>query len=713
MNTPIIKDFEVKNDKLLQKSAIEQAVLRFLVGLPFVTIQIALLSLTTKIQSWAFLLVFLYIYYIAITYYLARYKNLKKIKQFITITAIIDPFFMSAWLILTNDYGSLVVGFYLFTILGYGFRINPKTMYVCQIFSIIGFIVVLVYTPFWHNHKLIWVAFLVPLVVVPVYATKLIRKLREAQQRAEQESKAKSELLARVSHELRTPLTGIIAATELLSAEVREDSHVSKRTETILTLSNELLHEINDLLDEAKYGENTVTLSFMPVNLHELAELLQATLESMAIKKGLLFQVHIDSSITSRVNSDFHHLARVLLNLAGNAIKFTDSGSVSLKIELVEEKPAHYQIRFSVTDTGIGIPDSFRATIFQPFSQVEQGTHRRYGGTGLGLALSKKIVGLMDSDLQFASTLGEGSRFWFDLILPRVECIHPIASEKPPLTHTSPKRILVVEDNVTNLLLLEEMLKTDQHQVTTCMNGMTALELLSKQSFDVILLDYNLGDMDGVRVLQTYQFGCLHPAPVLFLTADATHTTASRLKSAGGAGVLHKPIRLAALRKSLLQFEGTATSVAPYIDSSVALKNEETKATRPTLSVVPVVAFDQELLDELRAAGSRPEFLVRLLAAAEQDITRCCQRLLDALSKRNQTEVREAAHALKGVCANIGAVRLLAVANNLMTLSSEEWESARERLQGDIREASRITLQALETMMTKTKPNSGSPLDTL
>ena len=203
----------------------------------------------------------------------------------------------------------------------------------------------------------------------------------------------------------------------------------------------------------------------------------------------------------------------MLLNLAGNAVKFTDSGKVDVRIDLVEATQAAYRLRFSVTDSGIGIPEAFHAKLFEPFMQVDQGAARRYGGTGLGLALSRQIVELMGGELAVDSKPGKGSCFWFEVDLHRCTPLLPVnrLSDSPRADQAAHRRILVAEDNETNLLLLRELLEMDGHTVTTCSSGMAALDLLVDQEFDLLLLDYNLGDMDGVRVLQTWRI----PAPGL------------------------------------------------------------------------------------------------------------------------------------------------------------------------------------------------------
>jgi two-component system sensor histidine kinase RpfC len=677
---------------------------RLYVAFPVIFSDLVLFFVTPGgVPVWFILLTAGYCAYALSPSRLIRNGSYSSLKALLIATAVTDPFVLSIWIALTGEYGSLIAGFYLFTTLGFGFRTGRPLMHLCQVASIVGFCVVLASTLYWQQHAVVWVALLVPLIVVPMYAGVLIKVLREAREHAEQESRAKSELLAKVSHELRTPLTGIVASAELLAAET-SDSLVARRTETILMLSDNLLCEINDLLDQARYEAKTVALSRAPVNLNQKIEMLRTTFETMTAKKSLAFSADIDPRISDLVETDTHHLDRILLNLAGNGIKFTESGAVRLAVDLLEETATAYRLRVSVTDTGIGIPEEFRAKIFEPFSQVDQGPRRRYGGTGLGLALSKKIIELMGGDLQFESTIGKGSRFWFELTLDRASAPAPLASSEVKSTIVAAKRILVAEDNVTNLMLLEELLKIDRHIVTTCDSGMAALEALGKQDFDILLLDYNLGDMDGVRVLQTYRFGRLHPAPALFLTADATIQTATRLKEAGGAGVLYKPINLSGIRKALGQIIFPVDGGAPL--HSTPVSSEAVKPTRPALTVVRINPLDEDVIEDLKAASARPDFLPMLFSHAESDITRCCQELLEALDGRSYASIHSSAHALKGVSANVGAVRLATLASTLMRLSSEELDAACDRLAADLRESSQATLIALRQTIAELSPAS-------
>jgi two-component system sensor histidine kinase RpfC len=227
---------------------------------------------------------------------------------------------------------------------------------------------------------------------------------------------------------------------------------------------------------------------------------------------------------------------------------------------------------------------------------------------------------------------------------------------------------------------------------------MEALEQLADKEFDLLLLDYNLGDMDGIRVLQTYRFGRLNPAPALFLTADATMQTANRLNDAGCAGILYKPIKLTELRKALIQVDTTShvasATPAPY----AAAPAGPVKIARPALTAVPVSPIDMNAIDELRAISPRTEFLGMILSEAVNDITRNSGQLVDMLSNKEHASVRGAAHALKGVGASVGAVRIVALASSLMTASREELDSSGPKLVADLQETVRITVSALKKL---------------
>ena len=672
-----------------------QAKLRVIAGIPIIVGGSIALALSAA-SPWLWLIATTHIVYIVLVAAAVGRLQPSSLTKLAYLTAVLDPLLLSAWLPLLEEYGGLVLGVYLFTILGFGFRMGQRYMHICQATSIAGFSAALFLEPFWRQHPIVWASFLITLTLVPLYATVLLKKLHEARAFAEQANRAKSDLLARVSHELRTPLSGIMAATQLLAAET-QDQKAAKRANTILELSQELLREINDLLDQSKYEAKALLLESIPFDLDDQIERVRLILEQTAAKKGIAFRIRHDHRIVSLVQGDPHYLTRVLINLAGNAIKFTDSGEVAVSMRLLDEDPVEYRVRFSVQDTGIGIPREFHGRIFEPFFQGDLGTTRRYGGTGLGMTIARELVNLMGGELRIESEPGKGSLFYFDLRLPRAEAPEQAdhQSESPPILG---KRVFIADDNETNLTLLKELLEQDRHQVAVARNGEESLEILSARDFDVVFLDYNMGDMDGAKLLQIYRFGKLNAAPAYFLTADATAETTARLQDSGAAGILHKPITAKELRLAIAQVCRQEAGVAAAPDT-VAEPTIAAKPPRPLLKAVPAQYIDPSVIEELKSISGRPQFLRELLFNAEQDIVRNCDELVQALQSKDFGQVRDSAHALKGVCASIGATRLVSLSTMLMRASRERQDPAAERILADILDVSQASIAAIQDII--------------
>ena len=675
-----------------------QAKVRAMFGIPIMVTALIYLWYSHSVSDWVRAVTIVNATYMIIMLLWAAHPRLFSAKQLLLATAILDPLLLSAWVSMVGEVGGLAIGFYLFTIIGFGLRTGRSLMLVCQVAAITGFSAVFLTQPYWREHQIVWFSYLVTLILVPLYATVLVKKLHEARAHAERESQAKSQLLAKVSHELRTPLSGIVAAAQLLSAET-EDSRVMGRAETIMGLSKDLLREINDLLDQAKYEARALVLDSTLFEMRDQMERLRLVLEPAAIKKDLAFVVDMDSRITDRVQGDSHYLSKVLINLAGNAVKFTDKGKVEIAIRLLDEKDDRYRIRFSVQDTGIGIQKELHGRIFEPFFQADSGTARKYGGTGLGMTIAKEIVNLMGGQIRVDSSPGAGSHFHFDLDFRRVKTRQKIEGTAVVPTVYG-KRILVVDDNTTILTLIREMLLRDRHEVMTAHSGTEALEMLSVHEFDVIFLDFNLGDMDGAKVLQLYRFGRLQTAPAFFLTADATAATAAKLRGIGAAGVLYKPITADGLRQAVAQVCRTGADQAAKAPGSPAQAAPQIAApSQAALATIPTQYIDHNVLDGLGSMSERPDFLADVLSSAISDIERNSQALAQALAVLDSERVRDTAHALKGVCASIGATRLEAVANRLMRATTEELIQAGGRLKADVVETSRQSVAALRNAL--------------
>lgn len=689
----------ISNQLSIETSVRDQAKIRFKLALPLIAICLVILWFS-KIpygivgHTIVITVAISHVSYACAALYFAKRLSPFSAKQLAIATAVLDPLLLSGWLSMMGEVGGLLFCQYLFATLGFGFRIGPYYMRICQISSIIGFGIVIVVAPIWRQNPLLGLSFLMVLMVVPLYARKLLSKLHEARADAERESKAKSELLAKVSHELRTPLSGVVAAAQLISAESDEPS-TTKRAETIMGLSKDLLREINDLLDSAKYEAKALVLESAIFNLHDVIERVRLTLSSTAAAKNISFKVDVDQNIQDRVQGDSYYLSRVLINIAGNAVKFTEQGSVQVSVKLLEENNENYKIRFSVQDTGIGIPQEMHSKIFEPFFQASSGTTRLYGGTGLGMTISKTIVNMMEGEINIESEPNKGSLFYFDISLPRINKSRLEVVSSTNISIIRGKRVLVADDNATNVTLIKELLQLDGHEVVTTKSGMETLDVLIAQEFDVLFLDYNMGDMDGAQVLQIYQFGKLKPAPTFFLTADATEATADKLKQLGAVGILLKPITREGLRDALVQvFPKEETNA---IDQKIILQSP--------LKKVPTQYIDFGVIEDLKAISDRPEFLGQVLKDAASDIERNADQLLEALSSEDINQVRDTAHALKGVCASVGVARLATMADKLMKIDKWELGQSVERWKIDITEGRKQSLSALHNIISNRTAN--------
>lgn len=628
-----------------------------------------------------------YLAYNIATYLLAHRGRLLSPQALVVATAILDPLMLSAWLMVVGQASPLFVGFYLFTILGFGFRIGRPAMHLCQLLSLVGFGMVMLLSPFWRAQPLFALSHLVLLALVPLYAGTLIARLHAALAMAERASQAKSELLAKVSHELRTPLTGIVSTASLLEAHA-VDRDSAGRAHSIIELAMGLDLEIKQLLDLSRIESGRDTAQDEVFTLDQLAGHVSRALAPVAAARGLVLDVATDPAVAGPLRGDLPALKSVLLNLAGNAVKFTDAGSVKVEIALLGRDDDADTVRFSVRDTGIGIAPEHQPLVFEPFFQVESGTVRKYGGTGLGMSIALAHVRRMGGELQLESTPGRGSWFWFDLRLSRAEAALAPAAPSP-VDVVRGKRILVADDNRTNLLLIAEMLENDSHQVVAVDSGTAALGALASAEFDLLLLDFNMQDVDGATVYETYRFGRLHAAPAFFITADTSNATAVRLASVGAAGTLYKPMTFEKLRAAV------ASQFAP---EAGATQVPELRPRKARLRPIPVEYLDPAAIDNLREVRDTPEFLCRMISEGASDIERIDSALSDALLACDLPAVHRHAHALRGVSLSLGAVRLAALAERLMKIGQQDLKAGAAERHADLRKDIDLSLAALDAL---------------
>ena len=332
----------------------------------------------------------------------------------ITLGIIVDISSFSLAMITTGEIGAPWWAGCLWITFGNGFRYGERYLYFSAALSIIGFSAALMLNDFWQNNIPIGIGLLVAMLVLPGYIAVLIKRLRAEQKRAEEASQAKSEFLARMSHEIRTPLNGIIGTGDLLkTCKLNNEEH--EYADIIYASGQTLLKLIEDILDISKIEAGKLELEHIDFDLHSLINTTLRMLSSEAASKSLHLSSHIGLETPYRLVGDPHHLRQVFINLIGNAIKFTAKGSVQLRCNTIRAREHQSLIRFEVVDTGIGISAEAQARIFENFSQADESTTRKFGGTGLGTAIARQLVELMGGRIRLQSTPDIGSTFWFDI----------------------------------------------------------------------------------------------------------------------------------------------------------------------------------------------------------------------------------------------------------------------------------------------------------
>jgi PAS domain S-box-containing protein len=375
---------------------------------------------------------------------------------------------------------------------------------------------------------------------------QLVKELEIAKARAEEAVETKSAFLANMSHEIRTPLNGILGMTTLaLQTKLSAEQH--EYLDTVKSSADSLLGIVNDILDFSRIEARRLELEHVEFDLREVVGDAAKVLALRAGEKGLELACHIAADAPNVVLGDPGRLRQVLLNVLGNAVKFTDAGEVVLHVDVESATPARATLRFAVTDTGIGIPADKQRAIFQAFTQADSSTTRRFGGTGLGLAIALRLVELMGGRLWVESEVGRGSTFWFTGTFDRP----PSASLEPLVPKTAALdglRVLVVDDNATNRRILEEMLASWHMKPTTVADAESALAALKRavkqdEPFDVIIADRQMPVVDGYmlarRVRQDRQFA---RTPIVMLTSVG-HGGESARRSAGVDAYLTKPVK--------------------------------------------------------------------------------------------------------------------------------------------------------------------------
>ena len=398
-------------------------------------------------------------------------------------------------------------------------------------------------------------------------------ELNEARAVAESASQTKSDFLASMSHEIRTPMNAIMGIADLL-AQTQLSATQDKYVQIFRRAGENLLNLINDILDLSKVEASQLELERTGFSLKEQTEIAIEMVAARAHEKGLILSCDIAADVPDSVIGDPTRLRQVLMNLLGNAIKFTSSGTVSLQVEPDCDPLSPTSLRFSVQDTGIGIPDEKLARVFERFTQADSSTTRRFGGSGLGLTISKRLVELMGGRIWVNSKVAMGSTFSFALPLevetggPRADAITEGASSELPL---APLRILLTEDSPDNCTITLAYLEGTPYTVEVADNGASACEMFRAATYDLVLMDRQMPIMDGLeatRIIRAWEdLNGRNPTPIIALTASALKGDREMCMAAGCTAFLTKPIRQAVLLQAIREH---TTNVAVALGSDVA-----------------------------------------------------------------------------------------------------------------------------------------------
>lgn len=387
----------------------------------------------------------------------------------------------------------------------------------------------------------------------------LIDELQQARDKAEAANRAKSAFLGVISHELRTPMNGVLGAAQLLSA-TRLDPTQKEYVSIVRNSGDSLLALLNDILDLTKIEADRMALEAIDIDTAELVGRVGTTWTARAREKAIAYDIEIAPDAPAVIVGDPTRLSQILHNLLSNALKFTETGEVRLKVGCERVSPSRARLTFDVTDTGPGIAPEDLGRLFQPFTQLDVSATRRFGGTGLGLAICRRLAQLMGGELAVRSTVGEGSCFTLSLELdvrawaaPKIET--PLSAA---IGQGESLRVLVVEDHPVNRMIIEAWLASAGHVASSAENGERALELCRIERFDLVLMDVNMPVMDGLTATRQLRAcdGPNHETAVVVLSASARTEDHDAGLAAGADAYLDKPIdfkRLAALMNRLAE----------------------------------------------------------------------------------------------------------------------------------------------------------------
>ncbi len=472
---------------------------------------------------------------------------------------------------------------------------------------------------------------------------KTQHQLFEAKAAAEAANEAKGRFLANVSHELRTPMNAILGMVDLALPR-QSDPLSSEFLQTAKASADVLLTLLNDLLDSAKIEAGKLELESAPFSLRCVLDHTTQVLAVRASEKGISYSCRIMSNVPDVLVGDQVRVRRILLNLAGNAIKFTDRGGVTVNVRVEVQETHQACLEFAVRDTGIGIPRAVLDRIFHPFTQADASTARQFGGTGLGLTISSRLVSMMGGRIWVESEPGQGSTFYFTIRLPLAKQSLP-APVAPLVLRAAPRslRILLVEDNPANQKLVAFILKDRGHAVEVAGNGHEGIRRAEQDRYDVILMDVQMPGVDGLeatKAIRAREYGRSH-VPIVAMTAHAMKGDRERCLAAGMDGYLSKPVDG---QEMIVLIEDLAAKAVPRASTPARSEHAEAPA---------VVVFDHDLA--LKRCLKDENMLTEMIQCFFGEVDNLFPQMRTALDRDDLVEVGRLGHRLKGTVGYLGA----------------------------------------------------------